>query len=71
MKLKNLISLILLFSSLSVFHKLQYPTIKNIPINVVAPASGADNKTLSDLKNIKTLNLNMPTKCLVKVIYHF
>lgn len=67
MKLKNLISLMLLFSSLSVFSQATVPQpLKNIPINVVAPASGADSKTLSDLKNIKTLNLNMPAKCFSK-----
>ncbi len=67
MKLKNLISLILLYSSLSAFSQATMPQLlKNIPINVVAPASGADSKTLSDLKNIKALNLNMPAKCFSK-----
>ncbi|HJD61701.1 MAG TPA: LD-carboxypeptidase [Rickettsia endosymbiont of Columbicola hoogstraali] len=67
MKLNNLISLILLFSSLSACSQATIPQLlKNIPINVVAPASGADSKTLSDLKNIKALNLNMPAKCFSK-----
>lgn len=67
MKLKNLILLILIFSSLSAFSQATIPKLfKDIPINVVAPASGADSKTLSDLKNIKALNLNMPAKCFSK-----
>lgn len=67
MKFKNLNSLILIFSSLSAFSQATIPNLlNNIPIHVVAPASGADNKTLSDLKNITTLNLNMSAKCFSK-----
>jgi len=41
-------------------------SLKNIPITVVAPASGVDNKTLLDLKNINGLNLQIPSKCFIK-----
>ncbi|HJD55069.1 MAG TPA: LD-carboxypeptidase [Rickettsia endosymbiont of Pyrocoelia pectoralis] len=79
MKLKNLIPLILLFSSLSAFSQANsiknnqkfIELIKNTPINVVAPATGADSKTLSDLKNIKNLNLQIPSKCFGKASLPF
>lgn len=45
--------------------------IKNTPISVVAPATGADNKTLSDLKNIKNFNLQIPSKCFGKASLPF
>lgn len=79
MKLKNLIPLILLFSSIPALsqanpiknHQKFIELIKNTPINVVAPATGADNKALSDLKNIKNLNLQIPSKCFGKASLPF
>ncbi|AAU03867.1 LD-carboxypeptidase [Rickettsia typhi] len=64
MVLKNLSLLIILFFSISVFSVSN--SLTNIPITVVATATGADNKTLSDLKNINGLNLQIPTKCFMK-----
>lgn len=64
MILKNLSLLVILFFSISAFSAAN--NLKNISITVVAPATGADNKTLSDLKNINALNLQIPAKCLVK-----
>ncbi|EER21552.1 MULTISPECIES: LD-carboxypeptidase [spotted fever group] len=64
MILKNISLLIILFFSISTFSA-GY-SLKNIPITVVAPATGADNKTLSDLKNINGLNLQIPSKCFAK-----
>lgn len=64
MILKNLSLLIILFFSISAFSAGN--SLKNLPITVVAPATGADNKTLSDLKNINGSNLQIPSKCLVK-----
>ncbi|BBJ31601.1 putative carboxypeptidase [Rickettsia asiatica] len=64
MILKNLSLLIILFFSISAFSAGH--SLKDIPITVVAPATGADNKTLSDLKNINGLNLQIPSKCFVK-----
>jgi len=64
MILKNLFLLIILFFSISAFSAVN--SLKNISITVVAPATGSDNKTLSDLKNINVLNLQIPAKCLVK-----
>ncbi|WP_218460407.1 LD-carboxypeptidase [Rickettsia sp. TH2014] len=64
MILKNLSLLIILFFSISAFSAAT--NLKNIPITVVAPATGADNKTLSDLKNINGLNLKIPSKCFAK-----
>ncbi|AFB21180.1 LD-carboxypeptidase [Rickettsia canadensis] len=64
MILKNLSLLIILLFSISAFSAANI--LKNIPITVVAPASGADNKTLSDLKNINGLNLQIFSKCFTK-----
>ena len=64
MILKNLSLLIILLFSISDFSAANI--LKNIPITVVAPASGADNKTLSDLKNINGLNLQIFSKCFTK-----
>ncbi|ABV73610.1 microcin C7 self-immunity protein [Rickettsia canadensis str. McKiel] len=65
MILKNLSLLIILLFSISAFSAANI--LKNIPITVVAPASGADNKTLSDLKNINGLNLQIFSKCFTKI----
>jgi len=64
MILKNLFLLIILFFSMSAFSSPN--SLKNIPITVVAPASGVDDKTLSDLKNINGLILQIPSKCFIK-----
>ena len=64
MILKNISLLIILFFSISTFSAGH--SLKNISITVVAPATGADNKTLSDLKNINGLNLQIPSKCCAK-----
>ncbi|ADE29928.1 LD-carboxypeptidase [Rickettsia prowazekii] len=64
MVLKNLSLLIILFFSTSVFSVSN--NLINIPITVVATATGADSKTLSDLKNINGLNLQIPAKCFTK-----
>lgn len=64
MILKNISLLIILFFSISTFSVGH--SLKNISITVVAPATGADNKTLSDLKNINGLNLQIPSKCYAK-----
>ncbi|AFB31814.1 MULTISPECIES: LD-carboxypeptidase [spotted fever group] len=64
MILKNISLLIILFFSISTFSAGH--SLKNIFITVVAPATGADNKTLSDLKNINGLNLQIPSKCCAK-----
>ena len=64
MTLKNLLILIMLIFSATAFS--QTELLINTPINVVAPATGADNKTLLDLKKIKGLNLRIPTKCFGK-----
>ena len=69
MILKNISLLIILFFSISTFSAGH--SLKNISITVVAPATGADNKTLSDLKNINGLNLQIPSKCCAKVNYPF
>lgn len=74
MILKNLLLLIvLLFSSIAFSqdnllknNQKIFELLKNISISVVAPATGADNKTLSDLKNIKRLNLQILPKCFRK-----
>ncbi|WP_064428833.1 LD-carboxypeptidase [Rickettsia sp. Tenjiku01] len=64
MILKNISLLIILFFSISTFSAGH--SLKNISITVVAPATGADNKTLSDLKNINGLNLQISSKCFAK-----
>lgn len=64
MILKNISLLIILFFSISTFSVGH--SLKNISITVVAPATGADNKTLSDLKNINGLNLQISSKCFAK-----
>ncbi|HJD54510.1 MAG TPA: LD-carboxypeptidase [Rickettsia endosymbiont of Proechinophthirus fluctus] len=64
MILKNISLLIILFFSISTFSAGH--SLKNISITVVAPATGADNKTLSDLKNINGLNLQIASKCFAK-----
>ncbi|AFC72319.1 microcin C7 self-immunity protein [Rickettsia rhipicephali str. 3-7-female6-CWPP] len=64
MILKKISLLIILFFSISTFSAGH--SLKNISITVVAPATGADNKTLSDLKNINGLNLQIPSKCCAK-----
>lgn len=64
MILKNISLLIILFFSISTFAAGH--SLKNISITVVAPATGADNKTLSDLKNINGLNLQIASKCFAK-----
>ncbi|MFP3120333.1 LD-carboxypeptidase [Rickettsia sp. R2] len=64
MILKNISLLIILFFSISTFSAGH--SLKNISITVVAPATGVDNKTLSDLKNINGLNLQISSKCFAK-----
>ncbi|XLM33712.1 MAG: LD-carboxypeptidase [Rickettsia africae] len=64
MILKNISLLIILFFSISTFSVGH--SLKNISITVVAPATGADNKTLSDLKNINGLNLQISSQCFAK-----
>ncbi|ACP53432.1 Microcin C7 self-immunity protein [Rickettsia africae ESF-5] len=64
MILKNISLLIILFFSISTFSVGH--SLKNISITVVAPATEADNKTLSDLKNINGLNLQISSQCFAK-----
>ncbi|BDU60536.1 putative carboxypeptidase [Candidatus Rickettsia kotlanii] len=64
MILKKIFLLIILFFSISTFSAGH--SLKNISITIVAPATGADNKTLSDLKNINGLNLQISSKCFAK-----
>ncbi|QCS24227.1 LD-carboxypeptidase [Rickettsia parkeri] len=64
MILKNISLLIILFFSISTFSAGH--SLKNISITVVAPATGADNQTLSNLKNINGLNLQISSKCFAK-----
>lgn len=37
--------------------------LKDIRLNIVAPASGVSNELLSDLQHINSLNLNIPKNC--------
>jgi len=64
MTFKKLLLLLTLIFSATAFS--QTELLINTPINVVAPATGADNKILSNLKNIKGLDLNIPHKCFGK-----
>ena len=64
MILKNISLLLTLFFSISAFSAGH--SLISVPITVVAPATGADNKTLSELKNINRLNLQIPSKCFAK-----
>ncbi|WP_347938723.1 LD-carboxypeptidase [Rickettsia oklahomensis] len=64
MILKNLSLLIILLFSISAFSAAN--SLQNIPITIVATASGADSKTLSNLQNIHGLNLQISSKCFAK-----
>jgi muramoyltetrapeptide carboxypeptidase len=71
MYLIRIFAILTMFLSLSVFSNTDFQKnnaefiklLKNTTITVVAPASGVDNQTLSILKNINSLKLNIPDKC--------